>query len=60
MDYVLKRENALFSRRIIVFPISNVLFRPEEVHRASRIGKSLHPFGEWNRNQSHDSVRIGF
>jgi hypothetical protein len=36
-----------------------VLFRPEEIHGASGIWKSLRPFCERDGNITHDSFRVG-
>ena len=42
-DQVRKRDDALFRGSIEPGPVSDVLFRPEEVHGASGIGKALKP-----------------
>ena len=41
---VFKWKDTLFSCGIVARPVSNMLFRPEEVHGASGIWKALHPF----------------
>jgi hypothetical protein len=43
LDHVRERDDALFSSRVEPGPSPDVLFRPEEVHGASGIGKPLHP-----------------
>ena len=42
-DYIRERDDALFRCGIEPGPAPDVLFRPEEVHGASGIGKPLHP-----------------
>ena len=37
-----------------------MIFRPEEVHGASGMGKAVHPLGKWHRHIAHDSFGFGF
>ena len=40
-------------------PVADMLFRPEEVHGASGIGKVVEPIPERHRHVAHDSIRFG-
>ena len=46
LNHVRERDDTLFRIGIEQGPVSDMLFRPEEVHGASGIWKSLQPVGE--------------
>jgi len=58
-DEVWKREDTLRGGRIEPGPVSNMLFRPEEVHRASGIGRIFKPFPERHCHVRHQTFRLG-
>ena len=58
-DQVRERDDALFRSGIEPGPVSDVLFRPEEVHGTSAIGKVFEPFPKRYRGVSHHTFRLG-
>jgi hypothetical protein len=52
-------DNSFFSARFETAPLTDVLFRPEEIHGASAIGKVLEPFPERYRCVADHTFRLG-
>ena len=59
MDQIRQPDNPFFSSLVKVGPISNMLFRPEDVHGASGIGDVVEPLGEWNGYMPYYPLRVG-
>jgi len=59
LDQLSQRNNAFLGRRVETGPVSDMLFRPEEVHGASGIGNVFHPPPERYGYVSHETLRIG-
>jgi hypothetical protein len=54
----MERNNSFFLARIELGPLANVLFRPEEIHRASGIRKVFIPFPHGNSHISRHPFRL--
>ena len=59
LDQIGQRDDSLFCARGEAVPVPNVLFRPEEIHRASGIGDVSEPLPEGNGHVSHQPIRLG-
>jgi hypothetical protein len=52
------RNDPFFRARLKAAPFANILFRPEEIHGASRIGNVVKPFSKRNRGIGHQTYRF--
>ncbi len=59
LDQVRQWNDAIFGGRIKADPVTNVFFRPEEVHGASGITDVFVPIPKWNGHVPHDTFRFG-
>jgi hypothetical protein len=57
-NQVIQWENAFFGFRLEPGPISNMLFRPEEIHGRSRKRDIFKPFSKGNGHIPHDAFRV--
>lgn len=58
LQHVVQREDSLFCAGLELRPGSNVLFRPEEIHCASRVWKVVSPLMEGDCHVSNDRFRL--
>lgn len=58
LHQIVQAYNSFFSSCIELHPVSNVFFRPEEIHRASGVWYVVEPFPERNRYISSHAFRF--
>jgi hypothetical protein len=58
LHQILQSYNSFFGPGIELRPVSNVFFRPEEIHRASGVRDVVEPLPEGNRHIGNQAFRL--